>query len=202
MDKLINFSSLTQTELVKPTHKKNKSIKNISSVKKYNEITAKDIIYSLSLKYVNHKYLINNAYIFDWESDFFSLSDAGYVYEFEIKVTKSDYKDDFNKKDKHLLLENNIPDTFDKKPNKFWYAVPKGLIPSYEIPAYAGLIEISDRDTPANVIKEAPFLHKELLFPKYQKKLLDKFYWRYRDLLYRNMEEYEELLEVTEKNVK
>jgi hypothetical protein len=62
--------------------------------------------------------------------------------------------------------------------------------------AYAGLIEIDDRNTPANIIKEAPFLHKELLFPRYQKKLLDKFYWRYRDLLYRNMDEYEELLEI------
>ena len=196
MSKLIDFSNLNKTELVKPTHRKIKSIKNISSAKNYGEISSKDIIYSLSLKYVNHKYLINNAYIFDWESDFFSLSDAGYVYEFEIKVSKSDFKDDFNKKDKHVLLESNDTENCYKKPNKFWYAVPKGLLTSHVIPAYAGLIEIDDRNTPANIIKEAPFLHKELLFPRYQKKLLDKFYWRYRDLLYRNMDEYEELLEI------
>lgn len=186
LSSLIDFAKLREKEQEKKeTEQVLKREKKIFSKKNTDKVDAKDIIQSLSLRFVNHKYLINNAYLFEWESDFFSVSEALYLYEYEIKVSKSDFKDDFNKKGKHRLLESAVPDSFQKKPNKFFYAVPKGLIPSYMIPDYAGLIEVSSADEPANIIKDAPFLHREKLFPKYMKILLDKFYWRYRDLLNR-----------------
>lgn len=192
---LLDFSKYSSSSdpLKKPTHKKKKSIKNISSVKDENfeELTSKDIQNSLSLRFINHNYLIYNAFIFNWESDFFSLSEAGYVYEVEIKVTRADFKDDFNKKDKHFLLESQISDNFTKKPNKFFYAAPKGLLLSKDIPEYAGLIEVSSRNSPAIVVKEAPFLHKEKIFDMYKESLFDKFYHRYRELLTEKMQKYD-----------
>lgn len=187
MSLLIDFSKFDKESggFKKPTHTKKKSIKNISSVinDELNGLSSKDIQNSLSLRFINHNYIIYNAFIFDWESDFFSLSEAEYVYEVEIKVTRADFKDDFNKKNKHILLESTNKEEFIKKPNKFFYAVPKGLLATHEVPPYAGLIEITSRNTMANVVKEAPFMHKEKVFPKYKDSLLDKFYHRYRDLL-------------------
>ena len=182
-DMLINFKSLEGSKIVKPTHKKKKSVKNISSVKSLEELDSKDVISSLQLRFLNHKYQINNAYIFDWESDFFSVSDSGYVYEVEVKITRSDFKDDFNKVNKHKLLESVDPITAKKKPNKFFYAAPKGLLSTAMIPPYAGLIEVTSPDSIAVVVKDAPFLHREDSFTNLKDVLLDKFYYRYRDFL-------------------
>ena len=52
------------------------------------------------------KYNINNLYVFDWESDKLLETKSGYIYEFEIKISRGDFKNDFkNKKDKHIILE-------------------------------------------------------------------------------------------------
>lgn len=135
--------------------------------------------------------MISNAFIFPggWESDFFSVSDAGYLYEIEIKVSKSDFNDDFKKKSKHTLLESAEQEHNELRPNKFFYAVPRGLLPSFSIPTYAGLIEVNNRNEQAVVIKEAPFIHQTKLLEKYKTKLLDKFCWRYNDLLMRHFED-------------
>ncbi len=187
-DFLIDFSKFAPSSepLRKPTHKKKKSIKNNSSAKneELENLTSKDIQHSLSLRFINHKYLIYNAFVFDWESDFFSLSEAEYIYEIEIKVSRGDFKDDFNKKDKHMLLESQNSTSFLKKPNKFFYAAPKGLLTTLQIPEYAGFIEVDSRHNMATVVKEAPFLHREKVFPSYKESLLDKFYFRYRELLF------------------
>ena len=52
------------------------------------------------------KYNIDGLYVFSWESDKLLETKSGYIYEFEIKISKSDFKNDFkNKKDKHYILE-------------------------------------------------------------------------------------------------
>lgn len=52
------------------------------------------------------KYDIDGLYIFEWESDKFIETRSGLIYEFEIKVSKADFKNDFkHKKDKHIILE-------------------------------------------------------------------------------------------------
>jgi len=179
---LIDFSSLDKGEIVKPGHKKKKSVKNISAAKTEG-LTSTDIVESLRLKFFSHKYQINNAFIYTWESDFLSITELDYAYEVEIKVTKGDFKDDFQKEDKHILLESADPTSYDKKPNKFFYAAPKNLLPSSIIPAYAGFIEVDPVDKTANIVKDAPFLHKEKSLYKLKDILLEKFYTRYRELL-------------------
>jgi hypothetical protein len=184
----INFNKFKREEgeeLIKPTHLKKKSIKTISAVEE-KVITAKDIIHSLSLKYSGHQYHINNVYLFDgWESDFICFSEEGYLYEIEIKVHRSDFKDDEKLKiAKHALLESNDNKTSRMKPNRFFYAVPRGLLGTAEVPHYAGLIEIDDRNKAAVVVKDAPYLHKENMLNQDMKDLLLKrFYRRYQDML-------------------
>ena len=53
------------------------------------------------------KYNIDGLYVFAWESDKLLETRSGYIYEFEIKISKADFKNDFkNKKDKHQILES------------------------------------------------------------------------------------------------
>ena len=55
--------------------------------------------------YNSVKYNVDNLYIFDWESDKLLETRSGYIYEFEIKISKADFKNDFkHKKDKHIIL--------------------------------------------------------------------------------------------------
>lgn len=61
-----------------------------------------------------------------------------------------------------------------KTPNKFWYAVPDGLIGVNEVPEYAGLFYISEQGK-VTVVKRAPFIHKEK--EDLKQVLLDKFYY-------------------------
>lgn len=51
-----------------------------------------------------HQYVMENLYVFDWESDFLLKTKSGYWYEAEIKISLSDFKADFKK-------EGETPDT-------------------------------------------------------------------------------------------
>ena len=113
------------------------------------------------------KYVIENLYVFKWESDKLIETRSGLIYEFEVKVSRSDFFNDFNKKDKHFVLEGKtgtVPSYDDvkarycfvndenyrtdkyKRPNYFYYAVPEGLVKEEEVPDYAGLIYILPED--------------------------------------------------------
>ena len=51
------------------------------------------------------KYFMDNLYVFGWESDKLIETKTGYIYEFEIKISVADFKNDFKHKgDKHAIL--------------------------------------------------------------------------------------------------
>ena len=53
------------------------------------------------------RYDMDGLYVFGWESDKLLETRSGYIYEFEIKVSKGDFKNDFkHKKEKHSLLRS------------------------------------------------------------------------------------------------
>jgi len=154
-------------------------------------ITEAEIQNSLYREYginKNHGWCCSNTYNYNWECDFISITRAGYVHEYEIKLSKSDFKADFrNKKLKHEIIgtgsrapshwENEIMNWPKqtgysqgvkaqfvdgrkpcKRPNYFWYVCPQGLIDKDQIPEYAGLIYIDDWQ---KIIKKAPCLHRK-----------------------------------------
>lgn len=107
------------------------------------------------------------------ECDVISVSKSDYIYEWEIKISRSDFRADFNK-DKHkLMLERNctksrmikegntkVKDILYLTCNYFNFVVPTGLVTIEEVPEYAGLIYM-DESLNFNIIKKAPLLHKE-----------------------------------------
>jgi hypothetical protein len=152
----------------------------------------------------NVRYTVSNLYLFrhNWETDFLVVQrNSEYCYEIEIKVSRSDFFNDFKKVDKHSILKGGTymkikyrytkdpdtgkrinekyyePEKWDYRPNKFYYCVPEGLIKKEEVPDYAGLMYA----TPMGIItvKEAKFIHKEKL--KLRDKLCDKFYFYWKD---------------------
>ena len=69
------------------------------------------------------------------EMDVMSLSKAGYSYEFEVKISRSDFLRD---KRKHKFV-NYFIGTEGVCPNYFSYACPIGMILQSDIPDWAGL---------------------------------------------------------------
>lgn len=70
----------------------------------------------LSKFFVNStiRYEMDGLYVFSWESDKLIETRSGYIYEFEIKISRSDYANDFkHKAEKHIVLWSNIA-SFDK----------------------------------------------------------------------------------------
>ena len=55
---------------------------------------------------LNPKYIVENLYVFDWESDMLIKTRSGYWYEVECKISFADFKNDFTHKwQKHELLK-------------------------------------------------------------------------------------------------
>lgn len=53
------------------------------------------------------KYRMDGLYVFNWESDKLIITKSGYTYEFEVKISRSDFKADFkHKKEKHIILRS------------------------------------------------------------------------------------------------
>lgn len=130
------------------------------------------------------------------ELDVFSLSKAGLVAEYEVKVSRSDYQADFKKEawdlapvagtrryamgNKHALLAAGR-----LLPNKFWFCVPEGLVTGLEVPAYAGLIYVSEPRPGLysfQVVREPKILHRNKPPEKIYRQIATKCYYRYYDL--------------------
>ena len=120
------------------------------------------------------RFVLQNLYVFGWESDVLFLSKSGYWTEIEIKVSRADFKADLkNKIEKHRILED---EEYKYKPNQFFYAVPKGLVRPEEVPKYAGLLTVSEYWMSTHVEKPAPWIHKQKISPN-ELELADKFYF-------------------------
>lgn len=75
----------------------------------------------------------------DWEHDVISLSESGMLYEFEIKISRSDFLKEKYKERKWTTYQAPI---HKKTPNYFFYVCAENLIKVDEIPAFAGLIYV------------------------------------------------------------
>ena len=130
--------------------------------------------------------LIPNYYVGGYEADVYKISKAGITTEFEIKISKSDFKVDFSKGfikydgttiNKHDLISQG------KRTNKFYFVVPEGLILKEEVPEYAGLIYCT-KEGYLKVIKNSKLLHKGSHFekdPNLYEKLLGNLLFRERN---------------------
>ena len=127
----------------------------------------------------SRKYFFINTYFFKNESDVLTFTDSGMCYEYEIKLSRSDFFSD-SKKPRHKKMLQALA-KIGKTPfvaNRFYYVCPSNVIKVSEVPEYAGLIYT---DTLIKEVKKAPLLHSD----KHDvKRLFDKMYFAYRNRLF------------------
>jgi hypothetical protein len=115
--------------------------------------------------------VIPNFYIGFYEMDLCLIRKSGYVIEYEIKISRSDFKNDFNKS-----VSSYNPSEIKKhdemahkqgKCNKFYFVVPENLISKEEVPKHCGLIYYLPRrkmgpwlNGDFEIIVSAPLLHR------------------------------------------
>lgn len=101
----------------------------------------------------NHTPVVANVTtMFDWEVDLFSVNKGGMTYEFEVKISRSDFLRD--KKKKKWAMYKWKKET--RLPNYMIYVCPIGLIGVEEIPTFCGLFyyengEILEIKTPKQI---------------------------------------------------
>jgi hypothetical protein len=109
-----------------------------------------------------HIITLPNYFLGAFECDLFTVTDKEFVVEYEVKISKSDYKADFLKsktigwKDetrvfKHSLIKEG------NRCHRFYFVVPKGLIDKSEVPQYCGLITWDEWEG-FKTVKRAPVL--------------------------------------------
>ena len=114
-----------------------------------------------------------NIIIDNWyEMDVGFLTDAGYLHEFEIKLTKVDFKADAAKKNGYTTKHEALARGEKCCPNRFSFVIPEGLVPLSEIPEFAGCLEVAQQDYGLflSTSRTAPLIHN-----KKPDKLRDKF---------------------------
>lgn len=96
----------------------------------------------------------NFNYFFTGELDVISVNRSGYVSEFEVKVSRSDFKADAKKR-KWQYFDTLIGRAI---PNYFTYVCPEGMIKPEELKPYMGLIYYTEGQL--TIIKRPVLIHK------------------------------------------
>ncbi len=121
--------------------------------------------------------VVQNFFVGAWEMDVFKLTPSGYIYEYEVKTSRADFKNDFKKSfDKWVVEEGRVKkddqgeyvkenknkhDQLQQttRCNKFFFVVPENLIKLEEVPEHCGLIYINETGS-IWMVKDAPLLHR------------------------------------------
>lgn len=140
-----------------------------------------NILNRLRLEYMsNPVYEIANLFVFSWESDFLLKTKAGYWYEVEVKISRSDFKNDRkNKPEKFDIIEGRKSGL---RPNYFSYCVPEHLLDKVAdlIPSYAGICKVNSHGH-IGIVRMPRQLHGEKISDD-SLNLLEKFYYNYSNL--------------------
>ena len=121
------------------------------------------------------------------EMDVAKITSTDYIYEYELKVSRSDFLKESKNFEKNLdrrkfmkhkfmktVFESRKIKTRSKKTykvaNKYYFVCPKDLIKAEELLPYQGLIYYDGVDF--EVIKEAPYLHKDKIDEKTKFRLM------------------------------
>lgn len=96
-------------------------IRRSSEPVKCEPLTEQKIQRLLDNFFASYKYNVDGLYVFEWESDKLIWTKAGYIYEFEVKISRADYKNDFkHKKDKHIILKGPTEEE-QLMPGFYWF---------------------------------------------------------------------------------
>lgn len=132
-----------------------------------------------------------------WECDVFEVTKAGYFKEYEIKISRTDFKADALKKKRgqywltkpDLIKHEQLDKRSTKGPKQFTFIVPENLVKPDELPWWAGLTYASVRTgvkAPWHIVlqpvKPAPVLHREKLNPDITAHARGVCYYRFNNI--------------------
>jgi hypothetical protein len=137
-----------------------------------------------------------------WECDVAELTKAGFLREYEIKVSRSDF---FADREKSTREWNRETHTFEiekkhdllasrdsRGPKQFYFVFPLGLITDNEIPEWAGYYTATERQgraAPFNVrllrVRKAPVLHTTKADAELCNAIHASGYWRFLRATYK-----------------
>lgn len=101
----------------------------------------------------------NFNYFFAGELDVISVNGNGYVHEFEIKISRSDFKADAKKRKWDFYDNPEAGYNCKFTPNYFTYVCPAGVILPTELKPYMGLIQYHE-DGSLEIIRKPKIIHK------------------------------------------
>lgn len=134
---------------------------------RFSERSIQDALYFFCW-HKRHRFMVPNVQVFGWESDFVSVTKAEFVYEYEIKISRKDFRADLLKsRHQRLVGLTHEPiagwwhDNNTKGPNYLYYVTPADLLVLSDLPAHAGLITIREGARFPTIIKPAPKLHTQ-----------------------------------------
>jgi hypothetical protein len=151
--------------------------------------------------------VLSNHFHSDWEADMLVIDSEGFSHEIEIKLSKSDFKNDFkksyiNKKTGEKFLKHDKICCGDYVCNAFSFLLPMGMIEHSQIPEHCGIIEFYHNadtwDTEFYLIREPKKVHedsywklndKDLFIRKMALNLLQRkleIKGRHEELIFRN----------------
>lgn len=136
----------------------------------------------------SHHHICPNLTPPGWfECDVFAITNAGYMHEFEIKLTKQDFKKDAEKSGgwrakaiglpaKYARIENRD----EQGPSRFYYVLPEGIVDSADVPEWAGIHRATSGRFGVVLRKEreAKIIHKKKVEPLIIERVSKTFYWR------------------------
>ena len=153
----------------------------------YTESQIQDLLHKhLSSK--GHEFITPNVGLWVGESDLVSCTQSMYGYEYEIKVTRSDFLRD-KKKRRHKVYSTLTAESQQRGPSRFYYATPPGLIDESDLPQYAGLLYVDSMEKYGNTyakvekVREAPRRHMNKIKDdrlRYLGRGLTLRYWKLR----------------------
>ena len=90
--------------------------------------------------------VLTNFFHSDWEADILLIDNNGFSHEIEIKLSKSDFKNDFkkkytNQKTGEKFLKHDKIGCGDYICNSFSFLLPMGMLEHKDIPEHCGIIE-------------------------------------------------------------
>ena len=141
--------------------------------------------------------IIPNCYPPGWfECDLMAITEAGYMYEFEIKLSRSDFLHDAKKgrapeylkeyyaglKMKYGITKYERLSSGDKNgPSRFWYIVPEVLLDKIELPPFSGCLCVKEMShfIFLKEIQKAPRLHTHKMNEEHKDIIRRNLYHRY-----------------------
>ena len=162
-------------------------------------MTARDIQHCLIKSRYRQSFCVPNYTPKDWfECDVMEITKAGYIREYEIKISRADFLADRNKfkrtvaedgihcvdLNKHDLLAARSP----RCPKQFYYVFPAGLMALDEVPEWAGVIVMQELDDRygkrihEGTLRQAPTLNNQPPKPEIRAHAETVFYWRFHNL--------------------